>query len=313
MTFAVTMLFHPTLHVPDLDEAGAWFERVFGRTGTSDAAIGPRAGVRDGRASDYSRFTPIADVLFDTIEPARYVTSGHQAYPDVDQPQLKAFGWYVENAARAYRELKRQGFRITDQLGQLAEGDDPPTSLGSGTPLFFTLPADAGLRYEFFEAVPFPLDPRVAPGWSLPPVSRDDPLGIERCSHHTVVTRRPERAVRLLVSLLGGAVVHEGPSLVLGASSTYVHLAGSTFEYAVPGTGTAEDDDLARHEPADVYHSITWKVADLDRVVHHLEAEDVRLQVRSDDLVVTDPETSLGVPWGFVTGLPPWDPRAVPR
>jgi catechol 2,3-dioxygenase-like lactoylglutathione lyase family enzyme len=177
-------------------------------------------------------------------------------------------------------------------------------------PLYFSLPEDTGLRYEFFPAIPFALDPRVAPGWSVPAVTNDDPLGIECCSHHTVLTDRPERALKLIVDVLGGKVVHRGRDELRGTYGTYVHVAGSILEYALPEKGTAAYRDWVEDEPNDTYHSITWKVADLEKAARHLEGEGVRIEMRSDDTIVTDPETSLGIPWGFTGKLTPGDPRS---
>jgi hypothetical protein len=308
--YRVTMMYHPSHHVPDLVEAEEWFARVFGRPSTSLASMSRGAPPRPGYPNDYSIFTPISDVLFDTIDPKRYVLLGVQRYATVERPHLKAFGWYFEGMAELYGALKRQGIRVTSQLDELADGDAPPTAAGSPMPLYFSLPDDVGLRYEFFPAIPFPLDPRVTPGWSVPAVTDDDPLGIERCSHHTVLTGRPERALKLIVDVLDGEIIHTGRDELRGTNGTYVHLAGSILEYAVPDVGTATHADWARDEPNDTYHSITWKVADLERAERHLERQGVRIEMRSDDTIVTDPETSLGIPWGFTSRLTPGDPRS---
>lgn len=307
--FRVTMMYHPSHHVPDLDEAEAWFEGVFGRSSTRLASISRGAPPRPGYPNDYSTFTSISDVLFDMIDPARYVLLGMQRYATVEQPRLKAFGWYIEGIAEVYRQLKHQGIRVTSQLDELADTDDPPTAAGSSMPLYFSLPEDAGLRYEFFPAIPFPLDPRVAPSWTLPAVSNEDPLGIERCSHHTVLTGDPGRALRLVVDVLGGNIVHEGRDELRGTTGAYVDLAGSILEYAVPDVGTRAYSDWAKDDPNDTYHSITWKVADLERAERHLHSRGVGIEMRSADTIVTDPDTSLGIPWGFTSKLTPGDPR----
>ncbi|MEW2397259.1 hypothetical protein [Streptomyces sp. NPDC046862] len=307
--FRVTRLYHPSHHVTDLEESEAWFQRVFGRPSRPMAEMTRNAPASEGYPTDYSTFTPISDVLFDMIDPKRYVLNGVQRYATVDKPHLKGFGWYVEGIADAYRALRRADIAMVGQLDEPAEGDDPPTAPGSPMPIFFTVPESAGLRYEFLPQIPFPLDHRLAPGWEVPPVSDDDPLGIERCSHHTVLTDRPERGLRVLVEALGGTVIHEGRDEVLGASATYVRLADAVFEYAVPDAGTPAHADWTAGTPNDTYHSITWKVADLDRVAGHLEAQGVKVRTRTDEVLVTDPETSLGVPWGFTTALTPGDTR----
>ncbi|MGW5658031.1 hypothetical protein [Streptomyces humi] len=293
----------------DLAEGEAWFERVFGRASRPMAEMTRNAPASEGYPTDYSTFTPINDVLFDMIDPKRYVLQGVQRYPTVDKPHLKGFGWYVEGIADAYRALRRVGVQMVGQMDEPADSDDPPTAPGSPMPIFFTVPESAGLRYEFLPQIPFPLDHRLAPDWELPPVSDDDPLGIERCSHHTVLTDRPERGLRVVVEALGGTVIHEGRDEVLGVDSTYVRLADAVFQYAVPDAGTPAHADWAAGAPNDTYHSITWKVADLDRVARHLEAQGVKVRTRTDEVIVTDPETSLGVPWGFTTTLTPGDER----
>ncbi len=297
--YRVTMMYHPSHHVPDLGEAERWFADVFGRPSTNLAELRRGAPPRPGYPSDYSTFTFIGDVLFDTIDPKRYVLLGVQRYATVVRPHLKGFGWYIEGLDVVYRRLKDHDIGVVNQLDELAEGDEPPTAAGSPMTLYFSLPEDTGLRYEFFPAIAFGLDPRTAPDWSLPPVSEDDPLGIERCSHHTVLTARPERALRLVVDVLGGEIMHEGRDKLRRTSAVSVRLGDAVLEYAVPDGGTAAHDDWSPNDPDDTYHAITWKVADLARARRHLESRGVRLQLVSDDTIVTDPATSLGIPWGF--------------
>lgn len=277
--FRLFRLYHPSHHVPDLDAAEAFFRRVFGRPST--------------RLNAYSTFTPIADVLFDSIDPTRYRVAGTRPYPAVESPQLRGFGWYVDGIADLYRTLRSHGFTLVDQLDRVADGDDPPHAVGAPMPLFFTTPADAGLRYELLPRIPFPPDPRLEPGWELPPVTDDDPLGIVRCAHHTVLTAEPARALRLVVDVLGGRVVAEGRDELLGASGPYVEVADAVVHYATPDGGRAD-----RH---DAYHSITWQVADLARVERHLIASAVRIAARTPKALLTDPATGLGIPWSFTT------------
>ena len=61
-----------------------------------------------------------------------------------------------------------------------------------------------------------------------------------------------------------GKVVHKGRDEIRGTTGTYISLADSILEYAVPDTGTEAHADWATGEPDDTYHSITWKVANLD-------------------------------------------------
>jgi catechol 2,3-dioxygenase-like lactoylglutathione lyase family enzyme len=307
--FRVTRLYHPSHHVTDLRAAEAWFERVFGRTSRPMAEMMRNQPVSEGYPTDYSTFTPINDVLFDMIDPKRYVLNGVQQYASVDKPHLKGFGWYVEGIVDAYRALRREGVSLVGQQGEVADTDTPPTAPGSPMPIFFTVPQDSGLRYEFLPQIPFPLDHRLAEGWTLPPVDEKDPLGLIQASHHTVLTQDPAKGLRVVRDALGGTVIHEGRNEVLGAGSVYVQLADAVFEYAVPDPGTAAHDDWSAAAPDDTYHTITWQVADLDRAAAHLQEQGVAFRSRTAEAVVTDPETSLGIPWVFTTSLVPGDPR----
>ena len=304
--FRALMMYHPTIHVTDLDEAEAFFVRVFGRSSTPMASV-MKVPPTPGHATDYSTFTAISDVLIDSFDPKRYINGGVQKYPTVEQSHLKTFGWHVDGIAELYRELRRQGFGVLSTRGELAEGDDPP--MAGPLPAFNADAADAGLGYQFFPMFPFPADPRHEPGWTIPPVTDNDPLGIEYCSHHTVLTENPDRAVALVADLLGGTVIHDGLEDVRGVGGPYVRLADAVIHYAVPDEEAPAADDFSVNGPADVYHAITWKVVDLDRVAHHLQANGVRVQSRSEQTIITDPQTSLGVPWGFTVASIPGDRR----
>lgn len=308
--FELTIMHHPSLHAPDLDEVASWFERVFGCSTASIAEVLDQvAHVVSYWPRDYLIYTPIRDVFFGTVNPARFVgADGKAHHPPVDRPHLVDLGWSVENQTEAYRQLKGAGYRITNSIGEVQEGDEV---VGPNDPApFFTQPDETGIRYHFYPGGPFPVDPRARPDWVLPPVSADDPLALDRCSHHTILTDQPERALKLYRDELGAEVFHEGRNELLGATSTYLYIGDSTLEFAVPDPGSEADRARASNDPKDTYYALTWKTVDLERAERHLESQGVRIQSRSSELIVTDPETSLGVPWGFTTSLIDGDPRA---
>jgi catechol 2,3-dioxygenase-like lactoylglutathione lyase family enzyme len=306
--FRVAMMHHPSHHVLDLDQAAEFFERVFGCSSTSIGVVLSRLTVRPDWPRNYSAYTSIRDVFFDSIDPERVVIDGVQQYESIEKPHLQDFGFSVEEQAEAYRALRRHGFRARNTLGVIGEGDDPPPGPNDPAP-FFSLPEETGLRYQFYPAGPFPADDRTEPGWVLPPVSDDDPLGIDFCSHHTVLTSAPERPIELMVDTLGGKVIHEGPDALHATTGTYVYLGGSVIEYALPESGSVAYEDWASNDFRDTYHAITWKVAALNRTERHLRACGIEIAMRSDETIVTVPETSLGIPWGFSTRLIQGDPR----
>ncbi|ALV41872.1 hypothetical protein AU252_12465 [Pseudarthrobacter sulfonivorans] len=293
--FRVKSVFHPTMHVPSLDASEDFFTRVFGRPSTNIGTVmtSPPA---PGHSTDYSNYTMVADVLIDSLEPKRYFTGGVQRYPDIDTGHLNAVGWYVDGAKDLYQAFRSAGVRLVDARDEALDDED-----WSGGPApFYSLAEDAGMRYQFFETFPFPLDPRFDPSWSPSAVHDGGPLGIARTSHHTILTTRPDRALKVAVDVLGGEIIRSGGDSVRGVSGPYVRLADAVFHFATPDAGTPAAADHA-HGTVDAYHAITWEVEDLDRAAKHLTANGVGIAARSATSLVTDPATSLGVPWGFTT------------
>jgi catechol 2,3-dioxygenase-like lactoylglutathione lyase family enzyme len=307
-SFRVTRMYHPSFHAPDLDEVESWFARVFGAPSTN---IYETFKGRDNGdyPTSYSTFTPMADVLMDTIAPTRYVLNGVQQYASVDKPHLKTIGWFDDNPEAVYQALRTAGIAMVNQFGKPAEGETAPRSAGSGAmPIYFTTPESAGLRHEFLPDFPFKLDHRNVPGWT-PAAAPEGPLGLVRCAYHTLLTDNPQRALHTLVDALGGRVIHESRDEVIGATARYVLLADTVLQVAVPDQGTAAHADWTTAAPNDTYHSLTFQVADLDRAADHLKSQGVSLRSRTDDTLVTDPDTSINVPWGFTAGLVPGDTR----
>lgn len=303
--FRAVRLFHPTAQTPDLEKTGHWFARAFGRRSTPLSAILPS---RPEYPTEYSSFTVIRDVFFDSIDPKLHFINGKQRYPAVQAPSLKGLGWYIEGMEALYQSLRTQGIRCMDLSDRIAEGDEPPQSPGGGVITYFTVAEDAGLQYQFFRESPFPLDPRSMPNWELGPVEASDPLQIEHCSHHTILTSQPERALRFAVGGLGGVVVGQGHNPVIKADSTFVAVGDCLLEYAVPAPGSTAREELAKHAPNDAYYAITWKVTDLERAEKHLAEQGVHILARSGETIITEPASSEGIPWGFTTHVQPGHP-----
>lgn len=311
----VKMMFHPTIHVTSLEGSEEFFDRVFQRPSRL-LEVMPRDN--EPRPADapkgYSKFTPIAEVLVDSVDPKLHLMNGVQHFRTVDRPGLVNFGWYCDDIFETFRALKRNGIPMVSQFGAPAEGDEPPTAdQGGSMRQFFTARDEVGVRYQFLPWFRLVVDPRADPGWSLPPVADDDPLGIERLSHHVVLTTRPERALHLVVDALGGKVIHEGRDEVRRTSGPYVQVADAVIHYGVPDRGSPAAAELAGKLPADKYHALTWKVVDLDRVERHLRKVGVEIATRTENTIVTEAASALGVPWGFSSALVPGDSRTIGR
>lgn len=294
--FRVKSLFHPTLHVPSLEEAEDFFTRVFGRPSTNIGTV-MKTPPAPGHSTDYSNYTMIADVLIDSLEPARYFTGGVRRYPDIETGHLNAIGWYVDGVKDLYQSFGEAHVRLVDAHDLPLEDDE----WAGGHSPFYSQAEDAGMRYQFFETFPFPLDPRADPGWSTSALHDRGPLGIVRTSHHTILTTRPDRALKVAVDVLGGEVLRSGGDGERGVSGPYVRLADAIFHFATPMGSTNAAADHALNDPIDTYHAITWEVEDLDTTARHLTANGVGIAASSAISLVTDPATSLGVPWGFTT------------
>jgi hypothetical protein len=309
MPYELKHLFHSTHWVPDLDEATEFFGRVFGRQSKvlGEYLGGGGSPAVSGYPRDYATFTPIAEVQLECVDPALLLIDGIQPNESVTTPHLGGLAWFVEGIEDLWSELRHRNIRGMDQLKRIPEGEGPPLDVSS-TPIIFTLPDDTGLTYELCVYMPR-RDPRGDP--PVPALSPSDPLGIECCSHHTVLTKRPELGRRFLVEVLGGQITCQGRNDVLGVESTFIALADGIVELGEPiDEDSPAMDTWRRRAPYDTYYSLTWKVRDLDQVADHLEASGVGLQAKTDTTIVTNPAESLGVAWGFSSVLSPGDIRA---
>lgn len=311
--FEIVRIFHPTQYTPSLELSERFFQRFFGRPSAAAETVLKQIVPPDsGYPTDYCAFTMIRDVFFDSLVPEKFVPGGVQVYPSVDGPTLKTVGWYVEGLEGLFDTLRSRGFDLTNTFGEAMLEFQSKFPVPGGKPMFFTSPKQTGLRYQFFEEGPFFFDDRSQPGWTLPPVEDNCPFGLEFCSHHTVLTTAPDRALKLFIDVLGAEIIDQARNELLHANSTFVALADAVFEFATPDRGTAAAAALAEKSPLDIYHSLTWKVSDLDRVERHLATIGAGIQARTKDMLVADPANGNGIPWGFTTSLRAGDPRACP-
>jgi len=297
----------------DIEEVEVFFERVFGRPSINRSKLYSKPDPKfPSYPTDYCTFTPIADLFFDSIDPKKYVIDGEQRYDSISESHLNGTGWgVVEGIDEIYETLVANGIHSTDQANRPADPKSAPVASFNDAKLFYTLASDSGLRYEFYPSSYIrSIDPRTDSNWKLPPVSKSDPLGIEFCSHHTILTDNVDRQLKLLVDILGGRVIHKGRNELLGTDSTYVNLAESVFEIAVPTVaGSYAMEDWLKTKPQDTYHAISFKVRDLDKVEKQLEATGVRLLVKNKTGLITNPKDSIGIPWGFYSTAVPGDLR----
>lgn len=315
MAYKVRYMWHPTHMVTDLAACEKFFKDVFHLDSIPVEANLPPKEECPEYPRDYSILTLIREVIFDSVDPTKYVVEGRQSLEDVDPPgHPLCFGLAVEGADEIYKACVDRGIRCTDQSGRIARRNKAPVTGFKNATLFFTLPESAGLRYQIYpvEATGHP-DPRVEPGWKLPPVSKDDPLALEFCSHHTILSLNPIKAFNFLIGILKGRIIHQGRNELLETDSTYISLGDDVFEVAVPTrAGSFAARDVQWNAPFDTYHGITFRTADLAKVRRHLAANNIPLLLQNNHAVVTDPKHTIGLPFGFTDVKIPGDLRLAP-
>jgi hypothetical protein len=304
--FQVLKLFHPTAMVSDLWEIEDLYRRVFGvRSTTIPYTAASRA---------YRSLTVIADCCIENISAEQTHLSPFRMYADIVGNHWYFPCFYVADMQDALYHLHhRHRVRLTESgTGNPVTGVPPG---GSGRSLLFTHPADTGIMWEFWEGSQewyenSPLaDPRMRPGWKLVAPSPGDPIGIEALSHLTIVAHDPSLILKFLTTICGGTVIAEDSSQELGSNSVWVCVGAepTLFEIAMPKSGGARKRDLER--VGNTPHSLCFKVRDLSRTRSHLAACGIAIEVDTPDLIVTNPDSTLGLPFGFASAFHISDPR----
>ena len=307
MSFAVTANFHPTLTANGrLDAVQDWFRRVFRRP-----CHGPSpAYLIDGYSSDYCFTVLLQEVFFDVMDPSRFSSANNPKPADDIPPFLSLQAFYLDDLGAFIDRTAAQGLTLRDIKGTVMMPGARPAPIPHGD-MVLSNPQQTGYIYEFFTVGKTPkhkqwgtdIDARFLPAWRIPPVDPDDPLALEYCASHAMVTDDLARLRHLYVDILGGRIIYEGPNAALNTHSVHVALGDGVYELAQPVGDGVGRDSLSQNASSmqDRYHGITFKTADLQRARAHLLAEEVPLVVDTPDLVVTEAAHSAGVYWGFTT------------
>lgn len=307
----VTMLYHPTLAVRDLEVAREWFTRVFARRDVRWEDAFDVSLLNPSYTLNYSFFAFVTDFHFVVISPSLHSTgalAGQDRYRDVPEGMV-GIGWYADEVIDVYARLAEHGFPAHDQKQLKITPSHPPVSaFAPDVMVGFTYPEQAGMRHEFVEVAPRHTlayskhaDPRLRQGWES---ARDprDPLTIERSSHHTIVTADLGRALRLYRDCLGGEVIDAVYNVELDADGTFIRLADAVIEFALPRAGSAANN-LVR-EGTDHYQGISLVIGEQAAAEQHLRAvgcEAVRVDAST---LRIDPEEAFGMQWRFIAAPP---------
>ncbi|MBD1600548.1 VOC family protein [Pseudomonas typographi] len=308
--YELPWMFHPTQLVDDLEQAGEWFQRVFGRHRVTWAERWDLSQLSPEYPVDYSFWIMIGEVVHDVICPALYKVDG-DAVPWGEHSGLSGISWWVKNSSAFAAAIEAKGLTLIDQAGQPVRGGRFARSLLTDEFTLMSMKADeAGFPHTFSEILGASkdrfahVDHRLGDGWHLASASPQDPLGIIGCAWQTLSTVDIERAKWLFTEVLDGQYLGQARDAAGAGDAHCVFCAHTVIELVGP-RGTAPVDAAA----ADTFDSITLLVQDLDKVRAHLNACDIRTTLDEADIIRTDPRDCMGVTWGFTRRLAPADPR----
>lgn len=297
-------LFHVVHVVDDLPAAEAWYDRVFA----------PRYMFRRHESSLDHRTASlmlIADYPAEPMAPhegplGEGGTIGR--FRHRFGQRLHSLAWYCDSVAEAYERCRSFGVRVTGDGGAVLT--EAPTRGG-----IYTHPRDSYGMIELMEprvggrggapvgdSLGECYDPRLLGTHDSQWWQANQPLGIRRTSHVTVLVDDLERASDLYAKVLGAAIIHETRS----PRSVFVSVGtSSVIELRVPGRGSPEAESLDRDGP--MIWSTTFLVADLDAVATHLTASGIPTHGAAE--IAIEPRDAFGARYSFTSEVTPGDPR----
>jgi catechol 2,3-dioxygenase-like lactoylglutathione lyase family enzyme len=144
------------------------------------------------------------------------------------------------------------------------------------------------------------LDPRLKPGYD-PLWWRDNhPLGLHGLAYTTVITKDLDRATRIYADVLGGTVLERSNSALTGTQDVYVRLGEAVVQLSLP----TESDTIAGRDMSangEMHHAAAFRVEDLDVAEKYLASKGIKTQTRNDDTILSQPDTTHGVPFRWTT------------
>lgn len=295
---SVPGLFHPTIAVPDLEEARIWFVRLFGRKDVRWPEFFDLSILNEKFPKNYSFFMHVADL---PLYVGRFKYYGRLAEIIADRPYI---AWFSSNIQATLTRLNDHGFRAYHPSGKLIDKQPMPVSpLADDIWFCYINPDDDGSSTEFLQLGDRHYDyfiqegaPTLKPDWRLPEVSKNDPLRIVRSTHMTTLTGDGERAARFYRDALGAKTLGTEYNADLDADSTFYDFAGRVLEFAVPRDSSASIHSSDR----DQFHAMTFQVEDLDVAERHITSLGIPCSRSASGALTIAPEHGYGMTWRFV-------------
>lgn len=328
LTPPTNYMFHPTMTTADRAAVEAFFKRFFQTDGIYQRQVTTdrRLAFNPDYPVDYSFHVWVADMWFDAIQPDLYRIEGSTT-PPPSMGRLVEMAWFVDDVASTVAACESHGIRVFNQYGAPVTSSNPQAAISAATPeflLWWLNPADTGFAIElcritpvishFFAELCFP---PLASGWRSPAPDGPNPLGIEYCSHHTLLTDKVARGLQWAVDVLGGKVIHQGTDPRRETESTYVWLGKTVVEFAQPKRPESpawrdwqeKTTSLAGAPQEDVYREITFRVRDVPAVRAHISKLQLDCEYEDEHFVTLNRAHGLGVCWSFTDEAIPGDPR----
>lgn len=292
----VTRLFHVIHVVDELAAAERWYDRLF------SGQYFFRGGYSPVEQRDASLFA-VGDFVLEPMTPSREPGAGEKPVGRFQArfgSHLHSIAFYVRSVPEIFERLRARGVRIVGDGGGVLNA--PPRGA------IYTHPRDTGGLLEFMEPPAHGFDLRLAPGWSSAFWRDEHPLGIERCSHLTLVVRDLERARGLWLETLEGRPFLERESRASGTRSLFAAVGDEVVvELAQPvDAGSAAGRELAAN--GEILHAATFRVRDLERAGSFLRELGLKAEERDGELEL-GPEQALGARYRFTQAALPGDPR----
>ncbi|AYJ50332.1 VOC family protein [Rhodococcus sp. P1Y] len=286
-------IFHLIHMTGDLPSLEAWYDDVF--------AV--RRGWLDHHYLDWEKrdasLIALADVVIEPLAPA-FREDGWEKYPlgrfyNKFGNHWHSIAWYCEDNGPIWRNLVDNNIRVLGTAG--SSTDEPPAANAT----LMTHPKDTITQLEIDP--PRELrnkDPRLQPDYDPLWWVDNHPLGLHGLASTTVITKDLDRATRIFANVLGGTVLERSSSTLTGTEDVYVRVGEAVVQLSLP----TDSDSIAGRDMSkngEMHHAASFRVADLDKAEAYLATKGIETSSRNDDTILSDPETTHGVPFRWTT------------
>ncbi|MGE0136937.1 MAG: VOC family protein [Ilumatobacteraceae bacterium] len=316
-------LFHVTHLSDDMDQARTVYQRLFRRP-ILDAGFWELGG-------RWAFFVYLGDVWVEAAY-ADERPSGLRSFLNRFGSRLHSLAWYVKGIDDLANTLR-------DAKSRFAEDPDPAVAYRSFSvennvarrvPRHGPIPLPPGYRHtfdpdwrsavvythfrdthgmlEFCEPTSYHVMPPRVPDEDMIVLPDQDPLGLVRSSHHTIVVHDVAAARSFWLDTMGATLLAHGHNEPLGTDSAWVRVgndSGTVLELAQPiEDGPARSDLDTCGLP--ILHTVNFVVNDLARAREHIQSVGMTVETGTASLIVTDPSTTAGARFGFTSSSEPW-------